>query len=210
MAVLTELVGTAALCSTLLLYLTELPLAKQLTVQRSADGVLYTSILVNLVNNIYGFAYGIISSTEVMQITNGVGTILHIIMCLAFIGVSTKKAGAISSTVGAAAFVVGSKFYLDNLEDAERLDTLGLLSTVVCFLAFATPGISLYSAWQERNADLISIPISWGSLICSVTWGIYGILLDNVFIIAPNIPGVVISTLSLVVSSLLVSSKKKE
>lgn len=203
-AVVTELVGTAALCSTLLLYITELPLLKTLTVTRSAEGVQYLAILINLVNNVLGFAYGVLSSTDVMQITNGVGTILHIVMCLAFIGVSKQKSGAISTSIGAAAFVAGSKLYLDNIpSDVERLDALGLLSTVVCFLAFATPGISVLDAWQTKNPDLISIPITWGSLICSVCWGIYGYLLNNAFIIAPNVPGVIISLAALAVSSLL-------
>jgi len=216
MALLTELFGTAALFSTLLLYLTEIPMLKQLVITKSAQGVQYSAILMNLVNNVVALYYAILSSTDVMKITNGVGTVLHIILCLAFILVSERRGGAISSSVGAVAFVAGAGIYLDKIQGFdERLDALGLLSTVICSLAFFIPIMAVVEAWTSRNPAAISIPITWGSLICSSVWWIYGILLDNIFIQLPNIPGVAVSLAALMVVWLLgdqpkTAAQKKE
>lgn len=206
-----EVWGTLALCSTLLLYITEIPLLKTLTLQKSTEGIQYLSILVNLVNNICALLYGILSATEVMKITNGVGTVLHLVMCLAFVGVSKHKGGALSLSVGAGAFLAGTKFYLDNIQsETERLDSLGLLSTAICFVAFTVPVLSVLEAWQTKNPSLISIPVTWGALICSICWGVYGSLLENPYIVAPNIPGVIISVAALLISSLLKNKRKTE
>ena len=62
----------------------------------------------------------IITSTDVMKITNGVGTALHIILCLAFILVSERRGGTVSSTVGAVAFVAGAGLYLDKIDGADE------------------------------------------------------------------------------------------
>jgi len=200
MAVLTEAFGTAALFSTLLLYLTEIPMLKQLVVGKSPRGIQYSAILMNLVNNVVALYYGILSSTDVMKITNGVGTALHLILCLAFILASERRGGAVSYTVGAIAFVAGAGIYLDKIEGAdERLGALGLLSTVICSLAFFIPILAVVEAWNTKNPAAISIPITWGSLICSTVWWIYGILLDNIFIQLPNVPGVAVSLAALLV-----------
>jgi len=209
MTLLTEAFGTAALFSTLLLYLTEIPMLKQLVMGKSAKGIQYSAILMNLVNNVVALYYGILSSTDVMKITNGVGTALHIILCLAFILVSERRGGAVSSTVGAVAFVAGAGLYLDKIDGAdERLDALGLLSTVICSLAFFIPILAVVEAWTTKNPSAISIPITWGSLICSTVWWIYGILLDNIFIQLPNIPGVGVSVAALLVVWRLGDAKK--
>jgi len=209
MALVTELFGTAALFSTLLLYLTEIPMLKQLVMTKSAQGVQYSAILMNLVNNVVALYYAILSSTDVMKITNGVGTVLHVILCVAFILVSERRGGAISSSVGAAAFMAGAQIYLDKIQGFdERLDALGLLSTVICSLAFFIPIMAVVEAWQTRNPAAISIPITWGSLICSSVWWIYGILLDNIFIQLPNIPGVAVSLAALLVVWLLGDQSK--
>jgi len=213
MALAVEIVGTGALLSTLLLYLTEVPMLKGLVQNNSAEGVQYSAILMNLINNILGFCYGVMSSTDVMKITNGVGTCLHVVLCLAFFRASERRSGALSLSAAAAAFIAGCGMYLDKLDDEEeRLEALGLLSTVVCSLAFFTPVLAVVEAWKSKNAALISIPITWGSLICSSIWWIYGILLDNIFIQLPNIPGVAVSLAALLVVSLLSgkSTQKKD
>jgi len=205
-----ELVGTLAVCSTLLLYLSELPLLKRLTVHRCTNGCMYPAMLIKLVANVLGLSYAVLSSAGASKLTHGIGMILRLIMCIAFIGASPPKSGAKSGAVVAAAFVGATKLYLDNLHsDVDRSDSLMLLSTVVCFIAFSTPGICVLAAWQNKNPALISIPITWGSLICSVCWCIYGFLKQNAYTIAPNIPGVVISLAALLVSNLLRRGKKE-
>ena len=47
-----------------------------------------------------------------------------------------------------------------------RLDALGLLSTVICSLAFFIPILAVVEAWNTKNAAAISIPITYGSLVC--------------------------------------------
>ena len=82
----------------------------------------------------------------------------------------------------------------------EATNLLALLSNIASLLLFASPLTALIAVWRNKaDAAPISLPLALMSLCCSVSWFFYGMLIDNVNVVLPNVFGVATSVAQLYV-----------
>lgn len=195
-----EFVATGALISTLGLYLTEVPLLHALLKEQKTDSVQFSAILMNLINNILALYYAFLTNSDVLKTTNSFGICIHLLICGASITVNPKRRGPILQLIGAAVFIWSCHYYSATfVTENARIDTLGIISSTVCSLAYVTPVLAVIEAQNSGAVELISLPISCGSLLCSSSWLLYGVLLNDIYIQLPNIPGIIVSLAALYV-----------
>lgn len=94
------------------------------------------------------------------------------------------------------AFVFLPKAYGIKEETVQHI--VGFFTVATSLAMFGSPLILVKRVIQERNTNLLPLPmIMAGAVTCSL-WLTYGILLDDAFIIAPNAANLILSVVQLV------------
>lgn len=69
---------------------------------------------------------------------------------------------------------------IDDVEESRQ--TLGLISSAVTILFFASPYASLYHVIKVKNTESLPFYLIASTFVVSVQWLLYGILLEDTFI----------------------------
>ena len=187
-----EMMGLLAFLSTMGLYGTSLPLFPLLLTRRRPDLVQFSSLVLRLLNNAFSFHYAVLAAVQVSALSNGLGIILHTLLCFAYVWVAPSKKGAALFLLFGVAFYLGIAAMYTH--DAV---SIGLTSSSVRTLAYASPALTVVRAARSGNVDAISPAMSCGSLVCFATWYYYGSLIDDPFVKLPNVPGIVVQLAAL-------------
>ncbi|KAL5004623.1 hypothetical protein ScPMuIL_018079 [Solemya velum] len=70
-------------------------------------------------------------------------------------------------------------------------DKLGLFLFVASTILMSTPALEIVDCVRNQSASGMSLAMLYGGLLCAATWLLYGLLLKDFYIYAPNIVGVV-------------------
>lgn len=187
-----ELMGLLAFMSTMGLYATSLPLFPLLLTQRRPDLVQFSSLVLRLLNNAFSFHYAVLAAVHVSALSNGIGILLHIPLIMAYLHVAPSKAGPYLFLLIGVGFYAGVGFF--NLYDKVFI---GLTSSSVRTLAYASPALTVASAARTGNVDALDTSMACGALVCFVTWYVFGALIDDPFVKLPNVPGIVVQLAAL-------------
>lgn len=88
---------------------------------------------------------------------------------------------------------------IDNLEESRK--SLGLISSGVTILFFASPFTSLFHVIKVKSTESLPFYLIASTFVVSLQWLVYGVILEDSFIQIPNFIG---SLLSLIQLSLFV------
>ena len=182
-----DVMALLAFLSTMGLYGTSLPLFPLLLTDRRSDLVQLSSLILKLLNNILGFHYGVIAAVYVSALSNGLGVILHVLLCLAYLRVVPVKSGpSVFMFLGLLFYAIVAALYSNDPV------SIGLIGSSVRTLAYASPALTVVAAARTGNVDAISLPLTCGAFVCQVTWYVFGGLIDDPFVQLPNVPGIVV------------------
>ncbi|XP_033354239.1 sugar transporter SWEET1-like [Bombus vosnesenskii] len=107
----------------------------------------------------------------------------------------TKDTRALIGKV--AAFVAAFLAYAQ-VEDPEKLEfRFGLIVTGLFFLLIASPLLHIREIIRTKNTDILPFPLIFMGTIVISLWLLYGIIINNVFIIFQNSVGFVLSVAQL-------------
>ena len=182
-----EIMALLAFCSTMGLYGTSLPLFPLLLTAGRSDLVQFSSLILKLVNNFLGCHYAVLAAVRVSALSNGLGVLLHSLLCLAYLRVVPVKSGpSIFFFLGLIFYAAVAAFYFNDAV------SIGLIGSSVRTLAYASPALTVVEAAKTGNVDAISLPLTCGAFVCQVTWYVFGGLIDDPFVQLPNVPGIVV------------------
>ena len=187
-----EVMGLLAFMSTMGLYGTSLPLFPMLLSRRRPDLVQFSSLALRLLNNAFSYHYALLAAVHISALSNGLGIILHTLLCLAYLYVAPSKSAPVLFFLLSVGFYFGvAALYGDDAV------SIGLTSSSVRTLAYASPALTVARAARTGNVDALSTSMSCGALVCFVMWYIYGSLIDDPFVKLPNVPGIVVQLTAL-------------
>lgn len=78
-----------------------------------------------------------------------------------------------------------------------RISYAGLLCCTVTVLFFAAPLTLLFHVVRVKNSESMPFPLIAATLFVSLQWVIYGILVDDTFVVVPNFLGALLSAAQL-------------
>ena len=80
--------------------------------------------------------------------------------------------------------------FLDVLSVEQRLYAFSLLSMAISLICYSAPIGRLWVLIQKRDGSSVFVPYALAQCVHNLVWLTYGMILGNVAVMAPNIPGV--------------------
>ncbi|XP_003394496.1 sugar transporter SWEET1-like [Bombus affinis] len=100
--------------------------------------------------------------------------------------------------IGKIAVVVAAFLVYAQVEDPEKLEfRFGSIVTGLFFLLIASPLLHIREIIKTKNTDILPFPLIFMGTIVISLWLLYGIIINNVFIIFQNSVGFVLSVAQL-------------
>ncbi|KAJ8304252.1 hypothetical protein KUTeg_017835 [Tegillarca granosa] len=144
-----------------------------------------------------GIFYGILVSNTSLRNINIIGVGFNLAYIVAFLAVCRSKSTPLIQIFTGAAVVFIFFWYLSHIviERSAVINNLGMFLFMDCI--------------REQSTEGMSLSMLYGGLLCSSTWLVYGMLLKDFYIYAPNIIGVSTS-MGKLIALLVYGGKKKD
>lgn len=85
-------------------------------------------------------------------------------------------------------------------DHALQVTVLGYVAVACNVVMFGSPLASVWLALKSMDPNVIPVLLIIASTACSMTWGFYGYLTANYFILGPNAAGVALCLLQIVIA----------
>jgi solute carrier family 50 protein (sugar transporter) len=83
--------------------------------------------------------------------------------------------------------------YSISITKSTFISNFGFVCSFGSILLFASPLSEIFRIVRERNAEGIFWSMTLTSILCTISWVVYGILVQNRFILVPNFIGFLLS-----------------
>lgn len=77
------------------------------------------------------------------------------------------------------------------------IDPLGFICMTFNILNFGAPLAGVKVVFKKKSCDTLPLPLCTANLLVSAQWGLYGILVNDIYIIIPNGAGVALALLQI-------------
>jgi len=196
---LEDIFGWAALCLNMCIYLTPvLPFINVLKGKVSYEdtpGVLVSSTYVNC---FCWYIYGDMIFSDQVKICNCIGSIISLCLIVIYLVYEIRKY-TLDAILNALIIITGSYATYRGLTIVVDDDAvIGKICNVTSIIVFLNPMYLIYKVIREKN-NYILIPIytAWVSLFAHGLWVIYGIIIKDVYLMVPNVIGIVLSIIQI-------------
>lgn len=158
-----------------------------------AKEVNWLVMIMNYLNCLIWFSYGIRQSKAQIIICNFIGLVLNLVYFLVFLLILLKKKKA-KLSIAVMLFLVGSIcIFLGFYSLIKSKSLISSIIIVINILMYVAPGAKILTAIKKYSIKLIPIHISVLGALCSLFWAIYGIFISDITVIIPNVFGLTFS-----------------
>jgi solute carrier family 50 protein (sugar transporter) len=179
---------------TLLMFLTGLAPCWKMYQTRSTQNVPFPIFLLSAISCLGMFHYGLMLGNGVLIFLNGVGATLQSIYVTLYISVVMPKTKSLLFLLAAVAYDALLYAYMyTSVNVAGRADILGSCSSLLTTFIMVLPAFEVVNNIRNKNADGMPLVMLLGGLACSSCWLLYGWMLKDPNIYAPNVPGIAIT-----------------
>ncbi|XP_052814464.1 sugar transporter SWEET1-like [Mya arenaria] len=164
-----------------------------LSMLRSGDtsGVPYPFFLAGLVNSVMSIGYGLLADHSTILQINVIATAFNIFYVASYIIVSKRKSSAFGQFISCCLVVACVYFYVTRVARAEtRMDNIGVILLTWCTVLQITPLLDVKECMARQSAGSLSLVMMFAGTLCCSCWFLYGFLLKDFYIYAPNVVGV--------------------
>lgn len=149
-------------------------------------------ILVGFCNAILTTVYGVmIKQTPIVQM-NAIATLVNIAYIMAYVYASREKMKPIRQVASSITVLLVVYLVIYNfIAPSRRHDTLGMVLFCLTTLLLVTPLVQFKQCLDEQSASCLSMSMLVAGTLCCSAWACYGYLLNNFYIYAPNVVGLV-------------------
>ncbi|KPP62689.1 sugar transporter SWEET1-like, partial [Scleropages formosus] len=143
---------------------------KKMRASQSSDNVQFLPFLTTCLNNLGWFYYGMLKKDA---------TLRH---------VSTQ------TLTGIAVLCAGWLYFSVILGQGDtRLAQLGLVCSVFTISMYLSPLTDLVEIIRGGSVERLSFPLTVATMLTSTSWTLYGLQLQDFYIMVPNMPGILTS-----------------
>ncbi|XP_054851992.1 sugar transporter SWEET1 isoform X1 [Eublepharis macularius] len=190
-----QLLSAACLAFTLGMFGTGLSDLRQMFATQSVENIQFLPFLTTDVNNLSWLSYGFLKGDWTLILVNAVGAALQTVYILVYFYFSPEKRGVLVKTMGLLAVLLLGYCYFNLLvpDVSTRLARLGLFCSLFTITMYLSPLADLAKIIRTRSTQCISFPLTVTTFLASASWTLYGLLLQDLYIAIPNIPGIATS-----------------
>lgn len=172
---------------------------KKMRESKSTDNIQFLPFLTTCLNNLGWLYYGILKRDHTIVLVNVIGASLQTLYIIMYIHYTKQKKRFLSRTMFAGAVLAGGWFYFAMFlpEGEIRLHQLGLTCSVVTVSMYLSPLTDLVNIVRSGDVQCLSFPLTVATFFTSTSWVLYGLQLDDYYIVVPNTPGILTSIIRL-------------
>ncbi|EPS65273.1 hypothetical protein M569_09501, partial [Genlisea aurea] len=187
-------VGLLGNIVSIMLFFSPMPIFYRIVKQKSTEGFSCMPYTVALFSAMLWLFYGLINTTVPLVLTiNAFGCAVETVYIVIFIVYANRKERILAlKMVFADALGLGSIVIVTMAavkSKKHRVKVVGWISMVFATLVFVAPLSVMRKVIQTRSAEFLPITLSVALLLVAIIWFVYGFLLHDVYIMAPNILG---------------------
>ncbi|XP_077178314.1 sugar transporter SWEET1 isoform X1 [Paroedura picta] len=190
-----QLLSAACLAFTLGMFGTGLSDLRQMFVTHSVENIQFLPFLTTDINNLSWLSYGFLKGDWTLILVNAIGATLQTLYILVYFYFSPEKRAVLLKTMGLLAVLLLGYCYFSLLvpDVSARLARLGLFCSLFTITMYLSPLADLAKIVRTRSTQCISFPLTVTTFLASASWTLYGLLLQDLYIAIPNVPGIVTS-----------------
>ncbi|KAM4567799.1 sugar transporter SWEET1 [Fundulus diaphanus] len=189
---LTELLSWACIVFTVGMFSTGLTDLKKMRESKSADNIQFLPFLTTCLNNLGWLFYGTLKRDHTIVVVNVIGALLQTLYIVMYFFYTKQKRLVMLQTLAAAAVLICGWLYFTTFltEGEARLNQLGLSCSVVTISMYLSPLTDLVAIVRSGNVQVLSFPLTVATFFTSTSWVLYGLQLNDYYIMVPNTPGI--------------------
>ncbi|XP_074540346.1 sugar transporter SWEET1 [Halichoeres trimaculatus] len=190
-----QLLSWACIVFTVGMFSTGLTDLKKMQESKSADNIQFLPFLTTCLNNLGWLYYGVLKKDQTIILVNVIGALLQILYIIVYHYYTKQKRLVFSQTLVAGGVLACGWFYFTTVlpEGETRLSQLGLTCSVVTVSMYMSPLIDLVEIVRRGDVKCLSFPLTVATFFTSTSWVLYGLQLNDNYIVVPNTPGILTS-----------------
>ncbi|KAK9513829.1 hypothetical protein VZT92_027332 [Zoarces viviparus] len=194
-----QLLSWACIVFTVGMFSTGLTDLKKMRASKSAEDIQFLPFLTTCLNNLGWLYYGILKMDQTIVLVNVIGAVLQILYIIVYLYYTNQKRLVMSQTLAAGAVLTCGCFYFTKFlpEGDTRLSQLGLACSVVTVSMYLSPLTDLVQIVRTGDVKCLSFPLTVATFFTSTSWVLYGLQLNDYYLVVPNSPGIFTSLIRL-------------
>ncbi|XP_060073636.1 sugar transporter SWEET1-like [Ylistrum balloti] len=178
---------------TYLMFASGIPPCLHMYRTKSTKNVPFTFFAIGLLNALAGLLYGYLANLQPLVYVNSIGLTFNCIYILTYLVVCQSKGTAVVQLISLCSPLGLYYKYITSQGSSEEviLNQLGAFMFLVTVCLMMSTFLEIIQCVQERSTDGLSRSLLLGGLSCSVCWLIYGLMLEDFYIYAPNVIGII-------------------
>ncbi|XP_033750506.1 sugar transporter SWEET1-like [Pecten maximus] len=156
---------------------------------KSTKNMPFTYFAIGLLNALSGLLYGYLANLLPLVYVNSIGLSFNCVYILVYLVVTRSKGTAIMQLVSVCSPLALYYKYITSLGSSEEvvLNQLGAFMFCVTVCLMMSTFLDGIQCVQEKSVDGLSRSMLLGGLSCALCWLIYGLMLKDFYIYAPNV-----------------------
>ncbi|XP_022125275.1 sugar transporter SWEET1 [Pieris rapae] len=176
--------------------------------QKSTKGVGIMPFIGGLVMSVLNLKYGFILRDDTMIQVNFVGCAINIVYLMIYFNYSAQK-GLVWAQIGAGGAISAALIGYSEYEDPKLIETrFGTIITAFMFYLIASPLFNLKTIIKNKSTEGMPFPIIMSGSVVTFTWLLYGIILNNSFLVLQNVVAVTLCSVQLALFAIYPSKPK--
>ncbi|XP_023661943.1 sugar transporter SWEET1 [Paramormyrops kingsleyae] len=190
-----QLLSWACIVFTILMFSSGLTDLKKMREARSSDNIQFLPFLTTLLNNLGWLYYGALKKDGTLIIVNSIGAVLQAFYVLAYSHYSSDRWRVCRQTLAAGFLLAAGCLYFGVLlaQGEQKLARLGLACSIFTVTMYVSPLIDLLEIMRSGSVERLSFPLTVATFLTSTSWTLYGLQLQDYYIMVPNTPGIITS-----------------
>ncbi|XP_074079425.1 sugar transporter SWEET1 isoform X2 [Macrotis lagotis] len=166
---------------------------------RSVNNIQFLPFLTTDVNNLSWLSYGLLKGDNTLILVNALGALLQTLYILTYLHYCPRKRTVLLQTAALLGLLLLGYSYFQLLvpDWTSRLRQLGLFCSIFTISMYLSPLADLAKIIQTKSTQCLSFSLTVATLLASTSWTLYGFQLRDLYIMVPNIPGILTSLIRL-------------
>ncbi|XP_060777437.1 sugar transporter SWEET1 [Neoarius graeffei] len=190
-----QLLSWACIVFTIGMFSTGVTDLKKMRATQSADNVQFLPFLTTSLNNLGWLYYGVLKKDGTVVLVNSIGASLQCLYILTYLHYAKEKMNVFLQTLGMVCMLCVSWVYFSMIvpPGSTQLSQLGLACSVFTITMYLSPLADLLEIIRTRSVERLSFSLTVATFFTSSSWTLYGLQLEDYYIMVPNTPGIVTS-----------------
>lgn len=186
-----DFIGNLAVCFTITLYLSGSQICAKIYQKGLVGDISALPFLTAFFNTFLAFVYGVLVSNSKIMVVNTIGFTLETCYLLFYLFYTTHKKVLLHKILFVVSSISVVSFYVFILEDMSKsaFYFVGYLGSLVAIVMFGSPLGSISNVIKTRSTESLSFTLCFANFATASLWTIYGSMLDDYFIMLPNLIG---------------------